>query len=308
MAFQQTTRSPVVLAGVGLHTGVPVRLRILPAAADTGVRFRRVDLHPAVEIPALSRYVCETKLATVLAKDGVEVSTVEHCLSALAGLGIDNAVVEVDCPELPILDGSALPIVEAIFEAGIRRQSRRRRALRVEKPLRVEDGEKFCLIRPSAEFRVTYTIDFSDRFPGPGSQHFYLEVTPENFATDLSPARTFGFLEEVESLRSMGKAKGGSLENALVLHGGKVLNPEGLRLRDEFVRHKILDAVGDLALIGMPVLGHLIVYRGGHELHDALVTTLLANPDVWSIVDVEETLARVASPVQPYIPLIPAHA
>jgi UDP-3-O-[3-hydroxymyristoyl] N-acetylglucosamine deacetylase len=307
MAFQQTTRSPVVLAGVGLHTGAPVQLRILPSEVDTGVRFRRVDLSPAVEIPARSHYVKDTTLATVLAKDGVEVSTVEHCLAALAGLGVDNAVVEVDRPELPILDGSALPLVEAIFEIGLKYQHRRRKLLRVEKPLRVEDGEKFCILRPATGFRVTYTIDFSGRFPG--SQHFYLEVTPENFATDLSPARTFGFLEEVEYLRSVGKAKGGSLENALVLHRGKVLNPEGLRLRDEFVRHKIVDAMGDLALLGMPVLGHLIVHRGGHALHDALVRALLANPDAWSVVDPAEIPAEeLVPPVQAYDPVVPALA
>jgi UDP-3-O-[3-hydroxymyristoyl] N-acetylglucosamine deacetylase len=265
-------------------------------------------LNPAVEFLAHSRYVSDTTLATRLAHDGVEVSTVEHCLAALAGLGIDNAVVEVDGPELPILDGSSLPYVDAILDVGWKPQGERRRALRVDKPVRVGDRDKFCMLLPATGFGfwITYTIDFSGRFLD--SQHCYVEVTPETFAADLSPARTFGFLEEVHYLRSMGKAKGGNLANAVVLHRGRVLNPEGLRLRDEFVRHKILDAIGDLALLGMPVAGHLIVHRGGHDLHYRLVKSLLDRPDTWSIVDLEEPAARPASTVRPFHVLAPAHA
>lgn len=286
MAYQQTLRSPVTLAGVGLHGGEKVRARLLPADVDAGVVFRRLDLAAAVEIPGRSAFVVDTALATVLGVHGHRISTVEHCLAALAGMGVDNAIVEVDGPEVPILDGSALPYVEAIGRVGLRRQRGRRRAIRVEKPLRVERGDKFSILRPSDRLKITYSIDFDGGFPG--RQHFYTDVTPEIFASDLAKARTFGFLEEVELLRSLGKARGGSLENAVVLDRGRVLNPEGLRVPDEFVRHKVLDAVGDLALAGMPVLGHLIVHKGGHSLHDALVRQLLARPDAWSLVDLED--------------------
>jgi len=309
MAFQHTLKLPITLAGVGLHTGQTITLRLLPAPTDAGVCFRRVDLTPPVEIPARSRYVVETTLATVLGKDGVQISTVEHCLAALAALGVDNCAVEVDGPELPILDGSATAYAEAILAVGLRRQRGTRRALRVEKPLRVECGDKFCILRPAEVFRVTYTIDFDGRFPS--AQHFYLDVGSRTFVTELAQARTFGFLEEVTYLRSVGKARGGSLENAVVLDGGKVLNPEGLRMPDEMVRHKILDAVGDLSLAGMPILGHLIVHKGGHGLHDALVKALLARPDAWSVVDVGAESLRPArserrTPAVPS-PLIPAH-
>lgn len=306
MNQQKTLRSPLALTGVGLHTGNEIRVRILPADPDTGLRFRRVDADPVVEIPAASRWVVDTSLATVLGRDGVQLSTVEHCLAALGGLGIDNAVVEVDGPELPILDGSALPYVEALLEAGWRRQKRPRRALRVDKPVRVEQGDKFCIVRPAADFRVTYSIDFDGRFPG--VHHYFLSVDPATFAAELSPARTFGFLADVEYLRSMGKARGGSLDNAVVLHEGQVLNPEGLRMPDELVRHKMLDAVGDLALLGRPILGHLIVHRGGHALHDALVKALLARPDAWTVVPLDEPAVRGARAPLPRCPLVPAHA
>lgn len=305
MAFQHTLKLPISLAGVGLHTGQSVSLRLLPAPTDAGVCFRRVDLTPAVEIPARSCYVAETTLATVLARDGVQVSTVEHCLAALSALGVDNCAVEVDGPELPILDGSAAAYAEAILAVGLRRQRGARRALRIDKPLRVESGDKFCILRPCDSFRVTYTIDFDGRFPG--AQHYYLDVGSRTFVTELAQARTFGFLEEVTYLRSVGKARGGSLDNAVVLDGGRVLNPEGLRMPDEMVRHKILDAVGDLALAGLPILGHLIVHKGGHALHDVLVKALLARPDAWSVVEVGEERARPERRAPTPAPLVPAH-
>lgn len=306
MAFQHTLKFPVTFSGVGLHTGETANLRLLPAPSGAGVCFRRVDLSPPVEIPARSPYVAETTLATVLGRDGVQVSTVEHCLAALAALGVDNCTVEVDGPELPILDGSAAAYTEAILRAGLRRQRGVRRVLRVEKPIRVESGEKFCILRPADTFRVTYTIDFEGRFPG--AQHYYLDVGARTFAQELSAARTFGFLAEVTYLRSVGKARGGSLENAVVLDDGKVLNPEGLRMPDEMVRHKILDAVGDLALAGMPIQGHLIVHKGGHALHDALVKALLARPDAWSVVEQGAGSPRQERRPAAQSPLVPAHA
>jgi UDP-3-O-[3-hydroxymyristoyl] N-acetylglucosamine deacetylase len=306
MAVQKTLRSSIVLSGVGLHTGRTIRLRILPAPTDTGVVFRRVDLSPVVEIPAQSQFVVDTTLATVLAKSGAKVSTVEHCLAALAGMAVDNAVVEVDGPELPILDGSAAAYVEAILATGLRRLRTLRRAIRVEKPLRVEKGDKFSILRPADGFKVTYSIDFEGGFPG--SQHYYADVTADTFASEIGLARTFGFLREVEALRAMGKARGGSLENAIVLDGDRVLNPEGLRFPDEFVRHKILDAVGDMALVGMPIQGHLIVHKGGHALHDALIKCLHARPDAWSVVELADGRSNPAPCRRAAFPLTPVHA
>lgn len=311
MAYQMTLRSPVMLAGVGLHTGDAIRLSILPAPSNAGLSFRRVDLSPVVDIPARSERVVDTSLATVLARDGASVSTVEHCLAALAGLGVDNAVVEVDGPELPILDGSAGPYVQAILAAGLRAQRAQRQVLRVLKPVRVEAGDKFALLMPAPRFRVTYTIDFEGRLAG--SQHYYLDVDPDSFAAELSQARTFGFLQDVQYLRTLGKARGGSLENAVVIDGGKVLNPEGLRMPDEQVRHKILDAVGDLALAGVSIRGHLVAHKAGHGVHLELVKALLARPDAWVVEAAGEELE--AAPARwrlggyrPSYPLVPAHA
>ncbi len=303
--LQKTVSSPVSLSGVGLHNGTPTQVRILPAPIGSGVQFHRVDLAPSVRIPANSMYVRDTTLATVLGREGATISTVEHCLAALAGLQIDNVVVEVDGAELPILDGSALPYVEALLDAGWRLQNAPRPMMRVEKPLRVADGEKFCILRPADGFRVTYAIDFDGRFPG--AQDCYIDLSPESFAAEISPARTFGFLSDVEFLRSVGKAKGGSLENAVVLHEGKVLNPEGLRMPDELVRHKILDLVGDLSLAGFPIQGHLIVHKGGHALHDLLVKELLARPDAWSVVEPIRPQGQCdRGEVRPH-PLVAAH-
>lgn len=290
MNNQKTLRKAISLSGVALHSGESVTLRLLPAPLDAGICFRRVDLYPVVEIPAHVSRVTETTLATVLGRDGVEVSTVEHCLAALHGLGVDNAVVEVDGPELPILDGSALPYVEAILAAGWTGLQGVRRRLRVTKPIRVADGDKYVVLKPHRGFRITYSIEFADRYPG--DQHYHLDVTPESFALELAMARTFGFLEEVEFLRSVGKARGGSLENAVVLDGQGVLNPEGLRTSDEMVRHKMLDAVGDLALAGYAIEGHLIVHKGGHALHAALVQALLARPDAWELVEEAPPVGR----------------
>jgi UDP-3-O-[3-hydroxymyristoyl] N-acetylglucosamine deacetylase len=283
MNHQKTIRAPITLSGVALHSGALVALRLLPAPVDTGIRFRRIDLEAPVEIPARVGHVTETYLATALGCDGAEVSTVEHCLAALHGLGVDNAVVEVDGPELPILDGSALPYVEAILDVGWQRQSAVRRKIRVTKPVRVANGDKFVVLRPHRGLRITYSIDFEGRFTG--EQHYYLDITPETFAVELALARTFGFLEEVEYLRSVGKVRGGSLDNAVVLDGNAVLNPEGLRTADELVRHKILDAIGDLALAGHAIEGHLIVHKGGHALHTDLLRALMARPDAWELVD-----------------------
>ncbi len=306
MAKQRTLRKTVKLEGVGLHTGRTIRLRLRPARPGTGIRFRRVDLDPVVEIPALSRFVVDTRLATVLGRDGVEISTVEHCLAALAGLGVDNALVDVDGPEAPILDGSARPFAAAIGRAGLAVQAAPRRVLRVRKPIRVRDGDRYVILRPGQGLVLSYSIDFDGRFPG--DQHYVLQVTPEAFRRELAPARTFGFLHEVEYLRSVGKARGGSLENAVVLDGDRVLNPEGLRMPDEFVRHKMLDAVGDLLLAGAPIEGHLVVHKGGHALHDTLVKALLSRPDAYEVVEAEPVRPALRPRPRPVAVPLAAHA
>lgn len=282
MEYQKTLKKEIVLKGIGLHGGEPVTLRILPAPPGTGINFRRTDTPRVVEIPARAEYVVDTSLATMLGRDGVTISTVEHCLAALFGFGADNAVIEVNGPEVPILDGSSREYIKALVKTGLTEQHLARRIMKIEKPIRIEDGDKFSILRPFPGFRVTYSIDFPGGFPG--EQHYMLDITPVNFAEQLSPARTFGFMRDVEMLKKIGKARGASLENAVALEDGKVLNPEGLRMPDELVRHKMLDAVGDFALAGCRIQGHLIIHKGGHELHRRLVTALNERPDAWSLV------------------------
>lgn len=287
---QHTLASSFEIIGVGLHSGETVRMRIRPSAPDSGIRFRRVDLDPVVEIPAHAAFVTDTSLATVLGRGDAVVSTVEHCLAALRSLGVDNAVVEVDGPEAPILDGSSALYVEKILTVGLAAQDAPRRVIHLKKAIRVEQGDKYCVLRPLDRFAVTYSIDFEQGFPG--AQHFFLQVTARSFAEELSRARTFGFVRDVEYLRSIGKARGASLENAVALDGGRVVNPEGLRMHDEMVRHKMLDAVGDLALAGYPILGHLVVHKGGHEMHRRLVQTLLDRPDAWELRPAQRATGR----------------
>lgn len=294
MPYQQTIAEPIKLKGIGLHSGLQINLKIKPAPSNTGILFRRVDFSRPIDIPASSDFITETTLATVLGRDGASVSTVEHCMAALAGMNIDNAVVEIDGPELPILDGSAEPYVRAILKTGVRAQNSKRAFIHMKKAVRVESGDKFSILLPSDRFHITYGIGFDNKFSP--DQHFHLDLTPSSFASELAQARTFGFLEDVEYLRSIGKARGGSLDNAVVLHKGEVLNPEGLRMPDEFVRHKMLDAVGDLALAGMPIMGHLIVYKGGHALHQSLLNAILARTDAWSVEYCTEDALRWTPP------------
>jgi UDP-3-O-[3-hydroxymyristoyl] N-acetylglucosamine deacetylase len=286
MAHQNTIKNKIELTGTGLHSGAPVRLVILPAGAGEGIKVRRTDLSPAVEIPATVDFVTETTLATVLGANGAAVSTVEHCLAALRAFGVDNAVIEIDGPEFPILDGSAALYIEKLREVGLKPLAAPRKYLKIQKPVRVECKDKFCILRPYDGFAITYSIDFEGSFPG--AQHYYIEVNADSFEKELCRARTFGFLGDVEKLKAIGKARGASLENAIALHEGKVVNPEGLRMPGEMVRHKILDAVGDLALAGYPIEGHLIVHKGGHEMHRRVLAALLASPDAWSLETVEE--------------------
>lgn len=280
MDHEHTIAAPVSFSGVGLHTGVPVHARLAPAPANTGVVFKRTDLE-GFSIPAQARNVARVSYATSLMKKGVLISTIEHLLSALAACNVDNAFVEMDNLELPIMDGSALPFVRLIGQAGLRRQRALRAYARVLKRVEIADGTKRIAVYPSETLRITYRI----AFPHPliGKQSFDFILGRDNYQVKIAPARTFGFIEEVEMLRKNGLVRGGSLENALVLTREGLLNPEGLRFPDEFCRHKVLDIIGDLALIGHPLVGHVVAERAGHAMHLALVTRLLREKSAWTL-------------------------
>lgn len=279
---QHTIAAPVRFAGIGLHTGVKVNLVLLPAPGNTGIVFRRTDLE-GFSIKATGRSVARVSYATSLMRKGVLVSTTEHLLSALATAGVDNVIAEMDNLEVPIMDGSALPFVGEIARVGLRRQRAKRVYVRILKPVEIAEGAKRIAAYPSDAYRVTYHIDFDH--PAIGQQT--VEITPSaaSFASEIAPARTFGFLNEVEDLRRAGLVRGGSLENAVVLSPEGVLNPDGLRFPDEFCRHKILDLLGDLALLGHPIVGHIIAHRGGHAMHYALVSRLLSDQKSWRLVE-----------------------
>ncbi|PYV56452.1 MAG: UDP-3-O-[3-hydroxymyristoyl] N-acetylglucosamine deacetylase [Acidobacteria bacterium] len=281
---EQTIRSAVECHGVGLHSGAPVKLRILSAPSNTGIIFRRVDLE-GFEVEAVGRNVARVSYATSLMKKGVLISTTEHLLSALVGMRIDNAIVELDNLELPILDGSARPFVELIRKAGIRKQRRPRTYIRILRALEVHEGNKFIGIYPADTYSVSYTINFPH--PMIGREAFTLELTNGQYVSAIAPARTFGFLHEAEALRQQGLIRGASTENALVLTRDGLENPP-LRYPDEFVRHKILDLIGDLALIGKQVLGKVVADRAGHAMHTALVSRLLRDRTLWE----ETTIAE----------------
>lgn len=282
-AFQHTLRASALLTGVGVHSGRRVRLTIAPAPADTGVVFVRTDvLDRDNRVPVRPDGVCNTQLNTEIVNAvGVKVSTIEHLMAALAALSIDNARIELDGPEVPIMDGSALPFVQALDRAGRREQGSPRRYLEVLQRVEVRDGDKLAALSPADGFRV----DFEIAFPSAaiGRQRVVLDVDEAAFRTELAAARTFGFAQEVEQLRAAGLARGGSLDNVIVIDGDRVLNPEGLRFSDEFVRHKALDAVGDLYVLGAPVLGMFEGRYAGHAINNLLVRALQARPSAWRI-------------------------
>ncbi|MEW6217925.1 MAG: UDP-3-O-acyl-N-acetylglucosamine deacetylase [Thermodesulfobacteriota bacterium] len=291
--YEQTIDREVSVAGVGLHSGRGVNMTIRPADAGAGITFRRLDREGAA-VPAALSAVVDAQLATTLAANGVSVATTEHLLGSLAGLGIDNAVIELDEGEVPIMDGSARPFVRLLKKAGVRRQGLRRRFLRITRPLEVRDGDAWIAVSPYEGFKVSYTIDFAHRLIN--RQEFSLELSPQAFAREISGARTFGFLSEVERLRQLGKGLGGSLANAVVLSPEEVLNVEGLRYADEFVRHKILDLVGDLALLGHCLLGHVQAHKTGHRQHLELLAAIRRQPDAWEIVGPDELPLAMTPP------------
>ena len=289
-SHQHTLAAPVIFAGVGLHTGRRVRAALKPAAAGAGISFVRTDLD-GERIAATVESVVASRLNTAVANaSGASVATIEHLMAAFAALAVDNAVVELDGPEVPIMDGSAAPFVALIDQAGVRRQEARRRYLEILTPVEGAEGDKFARLEPCPTFEIAFEIAFPSR--AIGRQRVDLEVTEASFRTELADCRTFGFLNEVEALRRAGLARGGSLKNAVVVDGDEVMNPEGLRRPDEFVRHKALDAVGDLYVLGRPVIGRYEGRYAGHALNGALVRALLARPEAWRLRAPDEHLAE----------------
>ena len=294
MNSQRTLRRAVSCSGIGLHSGNKVTLSLKPAPADYGIRFQRSDLG-GLEIPATVTHLGGIRLATGLTREAVSVETVEHLLAALTALGIDNVIVELNTPEVPIMDGSAAPFVYLILnEAGVKRLPAPKKFLKVLRPISLSQGDKRIALYPSDHFKVTYSISFDH--PLIRHQSRTMKITDETFVEEIAPARTFGFLKEVEMLRQKGLALGGSLDNAIVLGETGVLN-NALRFEDEFVRHKILDVIGDLSLVGYPVIGHLVAHRGGHALHTAFAARILEEVDAWRIVEGDSAAEAAPMPI-----------
>lgn len=279
--FETTILHPVETQGVGLHSGVPVRLRMLPAPAGAGIVFRRTDLED-FEIPAQGKYVARVSYATSLMRQGVLLSTTEHLLSVLYSLGVDNATIELDNLEVPILDGSGLPFVELLRKAGTKKLRRPRKYLKITRRIEVSDGAKHLSIEPASQFVITCETNYDHRLAG--RQRLELVVTPEHYAAEIAPARTFGFEQDLERMRDMGLIRGATLENAICFTSDGLLNPEGLRFPDECCRHKVLDLIGDLALIGRPILGHVIAESAGHAMHTAIVGKILHDSSCYELV------------------------
>lgn len=283
MIRQRTLRNPIKATGIGLHTGEKVYLGLSPAPIDNGIVFRRVDLSPPVEIPARALNVGDTTLSTTLIADGQRVSTVEHLLSAMAGLGIDHAFIDVSAAEVPIMDGSAGPFVFLIQSAGIEEQPALKRFIRIKKEVTVTDGEKTATFLPFDGFKVAFTIDFDHPVFRNRKASAEVDFSSTSFVKEISRARTFGFMHEIEYLRSQGLARGGSVDNAIVVDEYRILNEDGLRYDDEFVKHKILDAIGDLYLLGFSLIGEFRAHKSGHALNNRLLRSLLEQEDAWEM-------------------------
>ncbi len=281
MIKQRTLKNTIRATGIGLHSGDKVYLTLHPAEANTGISFRRVDLDHPVTIHATPENVGETMLSTTLVKEGVKVATIEHLLSALAGLGIDNAIVDVSAAEVPIMDGSAGPFVFLLQSAGVLEQDVPKQYIRIKKQIRIEDGDKWAAFAPFDGFKVTFSIDFDHPAFPDHLKTSVMDFSSTTFVKEVSRARTFGFMKDIEFLRENNLALGGSLDNAIVVDDDKVLNEDGLRYADEFVKHKILDAIGDLYLLGHSLIGEYRGFKSGHALNNKLLLSLLDNPDAW---------------------------
>ncbi len=296
MISQHTLKSIAHVTGVGLHSGEKVQLWLRPAAPDSGIVFHRVDLDPPVSIPASPEAVRETRLCTGLERDGVRIATVEHLMSALAGLGVDNVHIDVDGPEIPIMDGSAAPFVMMMLEAGLEAQPAPRRFLKVLKPVEVREGDKWVRLEPYLGFRLEFSIAFDHPAISASQTRAVVDLSEHAYPRFVARARTFGFVHEVELLRELGLAQGGSLDNAIVLDEYRILNPEGLRFPDEFVRHKILDAIGDLYLAGHPLLARYVAHKSGHALNNQLLRALMADRSAWELTTLERDEAPALLP------------
>ena len=287
MIKQRTLKNVIRATGVGLHTGKKVLLTLRPASANTGIIFRRVDLDPAVEIPAKPKYVGDTSLSTTLVKNNIRISTVEHLLSALAGFGIDNVFVDLTADEVPIMDGSAGPFVFLIQSAGIVEQNAAKEFLRIRKKVRVDKDEKWAMFEPFDGFKVGFSIEFDHPVFNQNNCHAEIDFSTTSFVKEVSRARTFGFMRDVELLRQKNLVLGGSLDNAVVVDDYRILNEDGLRYADECVKHKILDAIGDLYLLGHSLIGAFKGHKSGHALNNTLIRELLLNEDAWELVSFE---------------------
>ena len=289
MIKQRTLKNVIRATGVGLHTGEKVYLTLRPAPPDTGIVFRRVDLEQPVEILARPENVTDTTYSTTLGRNKVNVSTVEHLLSAMAGLGVDNAYVDISAPEVPIMDGSAGPFVFLIQSAGIEEQNAAKQYLRIKQSVRVEDGDKWAMFEPFEGFKVSFSIEFDHPVFRECSSEASVDFSTTSFVKEVSRARTFGFMRQLEQLRERNLARGGTLDNAIVVDDYRIVNEDGLRYEDEFVKHKILDAIGDLYLLGHSLIGAFSGHKSGHALNNRLLRTLLADKTAWEMITYDET-------------------
>jgi UDP-3-O-[3-hydroxymyristoyl] N-acetylglucosamine deacetylase len=284
MVKQRTLKNAIQATGVGLHTGEKVYMTLHPSAPDTGVVFRRTDLNPIIEIPAKAENVGDTTLSTTLVKDDVRVSTIEHLMSALAGMGIDNVIVDVSAPEIPIMDGSAAPFVFLLQSAGIKEQDAPKKFVRIKRPVTVKQEGKEATFKPFDGFKINFAIDFDHPVFDSQTLNASIDFSSTSFVKEISRARTFGFMHEFEYLRAKGLARGGSLNNAIVVDESQIVNEDGLRFEDEFVKHKILDAIGDLYLMGNSIIGEFDAHKSGHGLNNASVLALIADEEAWEMV------------------------
>jgi UDP-3-O-[3-hydroxymyristoyl] N-acetylglucosamine deacetylase len=288
MVKQRTLKNSIRATGVGLHSGRKVTLSLRPGAPNTGIVFRRVDLAQPVEIKAEPHAIGDTRLSSCLERDGVRIATIEHLMSAFAGLGIDNAYVDLDGPEIPIMDGSASPFVFLIQSAGIEEQAAAKKFIRIRKPVQVSQGDKWARFEPYGGFRLSFSIDFNHPVFAKSNRSVTIDFSTTSFVKEIARARTFGFMHDVEDMRAAGLALGGSLDNAIVMDEFRVLNQDGLRYEDEFVKHKVLDAVGDLYQLGHPIIGAFAAHKSGHALNNSLLRALLADAKSWEFETFED--------------------
>jgi UDP-3-O-[3-hydroxymyristoyl] N-acetylglucosamine deacetylase len=301
MIRQRTLKNVIRATGVGLHTGEKVFLTLRPAAVNTGIVFRRIDLEPVVDVKAILDNVSSTRMSTTLERDGVRISTVEHLMAAFAGLGIDNVFVDLTAAEVPIMDGSAGPFVFLIESAGIEEQRAPKQFIRIKQSVEIRDGDKWAKFDPYDGFKVDLTIDFDHPVVQASQQHASIDFSESSFIKDVSRARTFGFLDEVEALQEAGLARGGSLDNAIVMDAFHILNDDGLRYRDEFVKHKILDAVGDLYLLGHLLVGAFSAHKSGHSMNNGLLRRLLETESAWECVSYDDVDSAPVRYLQPLV-------